>query len=126
MRTLNFISGAKAPFPIALYAALKRCSTQKPSCSKSRSLHFAVALLREATAPVGMTNPCKSKHPQYLKTQISLLGGGAAYDFDDFFCDFGLAGAVHYKGQAFDHVGCVVGGRVHGGHAGGVFGGHGL
>src|SRR5260370_16920082 len=50
----------------------------------------------------------------------------SAYDFDNFFCDLRLAPAIHYQRQLIVHVAGVAGRRVHRGHAGGVFGGHGL
>src|ERR1039458_2030485 len=54
---------------------------------------------------------------------ISLRGGGAADDFDDLFGDAGLPHAVHVESQPLDHVAGVGGGRIHGGHAGGMLGG---
>ena len=57
-------------------------------------------------------------------TSLQLHRGGAADDLDDLFRDLRLAGAVHDERQGIDHVSRIVGGRIHGGHAGRMLGGH--
>src|SRR5882757_1217336 len=50
----------------------------------------------------------------------------STYNFYNFFGDLGLARAIHYQRQRFDHVAGIVGGRIHCRHAGGVLGGYGF
>src|ERR1700722_9414294 len=66
--------------------------------------------------------PCNEKSTS-SGTVSPLLRGRSTYDFDNFFGDLGLARSIHYQGQRVNHIARVVGGRIHGGHAGGVLGG---
>src|ERR1700677_674637 len=59
-------------------------------------------------------------------TNLWLLCGCSTYYLYNFFRDLGLARAIHYQGQRIDHIAGVAGGRIHGGHAGGVLGSYGL
>src|SRR5437588_10416164 len=53
-----------------------------------------------------------------------LLRCCSANNLDNFHRNLRLADPVHGQRERVDHVSCVVGGRVHGGHSGGMLGGH--
>lgn len=51
------------------------------------------------------------------KLKTTLKRGGARYDFNDFVGYCGLSHAIHIKRQTINKLTCVLGSRVHSGHA---------